>query len=40
MTHLAIEHALLAVMAARGGDTAPPPSHISRASVRLAPPLA
>jgi hypothetical protein len=31
MTHLAIEHALLAIMAARGGDTATAAGHISRA---------
>ena len=31
MTHLAIEHALLAVMAARGGDNVTAASHISRA---------
>ena len=31
MTHLAIEHALLAVMAARGGDTVTAAGHISRA---------
>jgi hypothetical protein len=31
MTHLAIEHALLAVMAARGGDNVAADGHISRA---------
>jgi hypothetical protein len=31
MTHLAIEHALLAVMAALGGDSAIADGHISRA---------
>jgi hypothetical protein len=31
MTHLAIEHALLAVMAADGGDTVTARGHISRA---------
>jgi hypothetical protein len=31
MTHLAIEHALLAVMAARGGDTTGAAVHISQA---------
>jgi len=31
MTHLAIEHALLAVMAARWGDNVTAASHISRA---------
>ena len=31
MTHLAIEHALLAVMAARGGDDATAHGYISRA---------
>lgn len=31
MTHLAIEHALLAVMAARGGDNVTAAGHISRA---------
>jgi hypothetical protein len=31
MTHLAIEHALLAVLAARGGDDVTAAGHISRA---------
>jgi hypothetical protein len=31
MTHLAIEHALLAVLAARGGDTVNAADHIARA---------
>ena len=31
MTHLAIEHALLAVMAARGGDDLTATGHIARA---------
>jgi len=34
MTHLAIEHALLAVMAARGGDNATAADHIARARQR------
>jgi hypothetical protein len=32
MTHLAIEHALLAVLAARGGDTVNAAEHIARAA--------
>ena len=31
MTHLAVEHALLAVLAARGGDDVTAAGHISRA---------
>jgi len=34
MTHLAIEHALLAVLAARGGDDVTAAGHIARAQQR------